>query len=289
MKQRNFTGPNINFSGGFSGGSATESRGILWDLNTYKFRGQFQASGETSPTGIWFKPDGTKLFVVGFSTDRIRSWDLTIPWDVTSATNPVAMAGVLLNTVGGAIGGTPTGVSFSNDGLYAFVTEQVNSVLFRYSLSTPWDLTTLNSTADQSNTSIYTSNLSPQSIWVRDDGLMFTTANSGTNVTVRVFTTTIANDITTLTLSDTGGASGTPVGAVWVDNGNKLLWVQQSTDIALVNSYANPYTFDSPVTVSQRTMTTQDTTPQDVYMPNDGTRFYYLGSASDSIYQFTLD
>ena len=62
----------------------------------------------------------------------------------------------------------------------------------------------------------------------------------------------------------------------------------QGTDTVQVNTYSSPYTFASPVVLGTRLVTSQDTTPQDIYMKNDGTAFYYLGSATDTIYQFTL-
>lgn len=291
MKFRNFTGLLPNFTGGFSGGSATESPGILWDINTYKLGGSFTTtgSGETAPTGMWFKPDGTKLYIVGQTQDRIKSWDLTTPWDIATATNLFNMANTL-NDTGGVALTNPTAISFSDNGLFAFVTDQTNNALYRYNLTTAWDLSTINATASQANTTIYTGNLSPQSIWVRPDGLMFVTANSGTTSQYRTFTTAVANDITTLTLGTSASGGSTPVGAVWADNGGKFVFVVQSTDTIFVNTYSGAaYTFTGPTLLSSRVMTAQDTTPQDVYMKNDGSAFYYLGSATDTIYQFTLN
>ena len=103
MKLRNFTGIVPNFIGGFSGFSSTESPGILWELNTYKFRGSIITTGETAPTGLWFKPDGTKLFYCGFTNDRLYSSDLTTAWDITTRTNNVAMTVALRDTAGVAL------------------------------------------------------------------------------------------------------------------------------------------------------------------------------------------
>jgi hypothetical protein len=227
--------------------------------------------------------------MVGINGDRLHSWDLATAWDISTAINPVSMTAPLRDNTGVNLT-TPTGISFSNDGTKAFVTDQTANALYRYSLSTAWDISTLNAVnADQVNTAIYTSNLNPQSIWVRPDGLLFTTANSGTTSQYRNWTSTVANDITTLTAGDSASGGSIPVGAVWADNGNKFIFVLQATDVLNVNTYTGAaYTFTGPTVLSSRVMTTQDTTPQDVYMRNDGLVFYYLGSSNDTIYQFSL-
>ena len=79
------------------------------------------------------------------------------------------------------------------------------------------------------------------------------------------------------------------LGGVFVDDGNRWVSLRQSTDLLEIsNVLATPYVLTGWTSNNTRVMTTQDTTPQDIYMTNDGSRFYYLGSASDSIYQFTL-
>lgn len=288
MKIRNFTGLIPSFIGGFSNFLISGSSGILWDVSTYNLSGTLQTTNETSPTGIWFKPDGTKLIAVGTTQDRLKSWDLTVPWDITSATNFTNMTGSLRDTTGVLLT-SPTGVSFSDDGTKAFVTDSINNALYRYSLTTAWDITTLNGVnADQVNTTIYTGNLTPQSIWTRPDGLMFLTANSGATSQYRTWTSAVANDITTLTAGTSLTGASTPIGANIVDNGNRLIYLQQANDLLTIGSTGSAYNISSVTTTNTRVMTTQDTTPQDIYMRNDGQRFYYLGSSTDDIYQFTL-
>lgn len=287
MKLRNFTGQVPNFVGGFSSFSSTESPSILWFPSTYKFRGKLATGTETAPQSVWLKPDGTKLYVVGATRCRIRSYDLTTAWDINSATNLVEFATVLQNSSGVNLT-LCTGISFSNDGTKAYVTDSAASNLNRYNLSIPWDVSTLNATADQTNTTIYTGAIQPQSIWVKSDGLGFLTANSGATSSIKYWTSAIANDITSLTLSATVAAASFPVGANWIDDGNKLIYIKQSTDALDINTYSPAYSFTGGAVLNSTIMTPYDTTPTDIYMKNDGSAFYYIGSATDSIYQFTL-
>ena len=43
------------------------------------------ASQELGPSGLFFKPDGTKMYVIGFTGDNVNEYDLSTAWDVSSA------------------------------------------------------------------------------------------------------------------------------------------------------------------------------------------------------------
>lgn len=289
MKFRNFTGQMPNFVGGFSGGSPTDSLSVLWQLSTYKYRGKLATGTETAPSGVWFKPDGTKMFLTGITRNRIRSYDLTTPWDINSATNLVDMATTLLTGAGAALTQI-YGVAFSDDGTKCFAVDGVTNALYRYSLSSAWDISTLNATADQTNTAIYVGALTPGSIWLSTDGLTFATVNSGTTNGWKVHTSTIANDITTLTQVSNVTASAVPVGGVFVDNGNRWVDTRQTTDLIEVSvKLTTPYRLTGWNIDNTLTVTSYDTTPGDCYMKNDGSAFYYVGSAGDGVYYFSLN
>lgn len=89
---------------------------------------------ETTPFGIYIKPDGTKLYVAGTSPpDRIHEYNITIPYDIGTATY-VGNISFAPNT------SFDTGFTMSSDGNYFFVSEIYN--VARWSMSTPWDITT---------------------------------------------------------------------------------------------------------------------------------------------------
>lgn len=61
--------------------------GTPWDLSTisYDSVSKLITSEETSPTGLFFKNDGTKMFVGGLASDAVSQYTLSIPWDVSTA------------------------------------------------------------------------------------------------------------------------------------------------------------------------------------------------------------
>ncbi|QSL99457.1 hypothetical protein CRP9_gp42 [Roseobacter phage CRP-9] len=90
--------------------------------------------GETIPSDIFFKPDGTRLFMVGKTTDKVFEYNLSTAWDLATATysnNSFSVAGYDTG---------PQGLSFSSDGTKMF-TVGINYVT-EWSLSTAWDITT---------------------------------------------------------------------------------------------------------------------------------------------------
>ena len=60
-----------------------------YDLSTWSTTliGQAAVSGQQAgPYGLRFKPDGTKCYVTGVSSDFLYEYDLTTAWDITSLT-----------------------------------------------------------------------------------------------------------------------------------------------------------------------------------------------------------
>lgn len=58
-----------------------------WDITTATYINFISISAkETNGTGLFFKDDGTKFFIVGLTNDRINQYSLSSAWDITTAT-----------------------------------------------------------------------------------------------------------------------------------------------------------------------------------------------------------
>lgn len=91
---------------------------------------------EGNGTGIYVSPDGTKLYVVGTSSDDANEYDLSRPFDTSSATFNQAFA---LNTNAN----NPQGIFFKDDGTKMFIsTDDGTERVAEYALSTAWDVST---------------------------------------------------------------------------------------------------------------------------------------------------
>jgi DNA-binding beta-propeller fold protein YncE len=138
-----------------------------WNISTASFLQNFSVSSQTiSMTDVFFKPDGTKMYVTGASTPgSVYEYNLSSAWDI-STTSYVQAFNVSAQEV------SPNGVAFKPDGTKMYVNGPGGNDVNEYSLSTPWDISTATFTVATFSFSAQgaTSN---QGIYFKPDGLSF--------------------------------------------------------------------------------------------------------------------
>ena len=108
----------------------------LFDVSTGVFSQNFSVGAqETAPRGVEFKPDGTKMYIIGLTGDDVNEYDLSTPWNISTASYNQ-------NFSVGAQETTPTAVRFKPDGTKMYVTGYAGDDVNEYDLSTPWDVST---------------------------------------------------------------------------------------------------------------------------------------------------
>jgi len=88
-----------------------------FDISTasYASKSFSVASQETAPTGLWFKPDGTIMYVVGQTSDTVYQYTLGTAWDVSTASYGSVFFSVASQE------STPVQVNLSADGLTMWI------------------------------------------------------------------------------------------------------------------------------------------------------------------------
>ena len=123
---------------------------------------------DTNPENIAFNSDGTRMYLVGRTSQTIYQFDLSSPYDITAAArtyNNVSFytgGGVLLNEV-------PAAIRWNNDGTKLLCFDSHYKKVFEYNLSTAYDL----STASYNNVNFYfgaTVTGTPQGFGFNGDG-----------------------------------------------------------------------------------------------------------------------
>jgi DNA-binding beta-propeller fold protein YncE len=107
-----------------------------WDISTASLNATFALSGDILPRSIFFKPDGTKMYVVEVFGDSVDEYDLSSNWHISTASFAQSfVVNINPNT-------SISGISFKPDGTKMYVIETVTDVVLEYNLGTDWDVTT---------------------------------------------------------------------------------------------------------------------------------------------------
>lgn len=112
--------------------------GTPWDLSTASYTvpsSDFINFSFTGAMGLFFKPDGTKLYVVRNSTSSISivaEYAMSLAWDITTATFTAS------SNVAAA-----RGLYISPDGTNLYFTRNSNDSVYQYSMSSAWDISSL--------------------------------------------------------------------------------------------------------------------------------------------------
>lgn len=196
-----------------------------WDVSTASYASKSKAVGteETTPRAVFFKPDGTKMYVMGQTGDDVNEYDLSTPWDVSTASYVRVSAGI-----GEA---SSTGLWFRNDGTKMYVTGTANDAVREFTLSTAWNVSTISFSKSLS----VGFETAPTGITFKDDGTELYVSGS-TNDCVYEIVLGAAWDVGTAKgFTYVGGTEGAPRG-LHINSNGTLLYLAGSSDF--IRKYA---------------------------------------------------
>ena len=151
-----------------------------FDISTASYSQNFSVAGQdTSPIGMTFNADGTKMFISGAAGQDINEYTLTTGFDISTATYSQ-------NFSVSSQEGTPAGVAFNSDGTQMFVVGNTDDEVNEYTLSTGFDISTASFTR---NFSVSSQDTSPQDIAFSADGTKMFIIGFGAGGDVHEYTT----------------------------------------------------------------------------------------------------
>lgn len=293
---------------------------VAWDVSSASFLQSFSVNAqEISPQDIFFKPDGTKMYVIGISGDDVNEYDLSTAWDVSTAS-------YLQNFSVAAQEAAPEGISFKPDGTKMHVIGSNGDDVNEYNLSTAWDVSTA---SFLQNFSVAAQDTVPLSLFFRPDGSNMYVLGSGsgriyqyklggfsvagqertptdvffkpdgtemyiigtTGDDVNQYSLSTAWDTSTATYTrvfDTGTQTTAPQGFYFKPDGTTLYTTGSSTDAVAQWSLSTPWDISSTAYVQSFSVSAQETAPQSVSFKPDGTKMYILGSTGDDVNEYDL-
>ncbi len=148
-----------------------------WDLSTASYDSvSFDVSGQDiAPREVFFKPDGTKMYMVGNTNNTVYQYTLSTAWDLSTAS---------YDSVSFSVAGqdsAPTGIFFKSDGTKMYVVGSGGDNVYQYTLSTAWDIST--ASYDSVSFKVSGQDINPTGIFFKSDGTkMYVVGSGGDNV-----------------------------------------------------------------------------------------------------------
>ena len=143
---------------------------VPWDVSTASYNGAAQEfsvrNQERVPTGLVFRPDGTRMFVVGWNDYAVVEYDLAVPWDVSTA----VYNGAAQEFFVGGQETSPSSLAFQSDGTRMFVVGWEGDAVVEYDLVVPWDVSTAVYNGEVEEFSVAAQDGSPQGLAFQSDG-----------------------------------------------------------------------------------------------------------------------
>jgi len=134
----NNTGTKMYVIGNASDSVYQYSLSTAFDLSTagYDSVSFSVASEDANPYDIAFNNDGTKMYVVGNSSDSVHQYSLSTAFDLSTAGYDSVSFSVASEDA------NPYGLAFNNDGTKMYMVGPVSDSVHQYTLSTAFDLST---------------------------------------------------------------------------------------------------------------------------------------------------
>jgi hypothetical protein len=107
-----------------------------YDLSTISYNSvNLSVSGQdTALRDVKFNTDGTKMYVVGHTSDRVHQYSLSTAFDLSTASYDSVSFDVSSQAT------FPNGLAFNNDGTKMYIVDDTTDDVFQYTLSTAFDL-----------------------------------------------------------------------------------------------------------------------------------------------------
>ena len=238
------------------------------------------SSQDSEPQGIYFKPDGTKVYVLGNTNDTVFQYTLSTAWDLSTASYDNKSFSI------SSQGTFPYGLAFKTDGTKMYRSDYLNDAIYQYSLSTAWDIST--ASYDSKSLSISSQEGTNTSLFFKSDGTSLYILGQ-TNDTVFQYTLSTAWDVSTGSYAsksfNVSSQITTPTGLYFKGDGSEMYAIGSGSvfkylldtewDVATASYSSDFYTF------------TSINSPVGVTLKDDGTKLYTIGNNPDTIHQYS--
>jgi len=232
-------------------------------------------------TGMYFKSDGTKMYVLSDrnENDQIYEYNLSTAWDISTAS---------YSTVASISEGRPTGIFWRADGTKFYICGYTGDSVYEYNASTAWSvgggisLVRSFSVSSQDN--------SPHEVFFKPNGLkMYVMGDQYDKI--YEYNLSTAWNISTASYSQSLSVTGedtSPIGFYITPDGLKLFVAGTQSNSVYQYALSTAWDITSAVKIRIFIVNSQDVNPQSVFFKPDGLVMYILGYTNRSVFQYDV-
>ncbi len=253
----------------------------LFDLSSASFVDSFDVSSQdTSPHGVAFNNDGTKMFIAGLQGLDINEYTLSSAFDVSTASFVDSFS---VSSQDSAI----RDVEFNADGTKMYVVGDTNNSIYEYHLSTAFDV----STASYDSTfSVAAQETNPSGMAFNTDGTkMFVLGRSGDDVGEYALSTGF--DISTASFTDSFSVASQetgPEGIAFNTDGTKMFIVGEAGDDVNVYTLSTGFDVSTASYTSNFSISSQEADPTGIAFSASGDKMFIVGLAGDDVNEYQM-
>jgi hypothetical protein len=309
----NFTNTNAIASGDWylygtefvSDGSGVSLSGLLtgYNLGSGSLTDTLSVSSQLSgATDFAFNSDGTKMYFVDISHDKIFQYSLSTAYDTSTA----SYDSVSVSTTSGITNfydNYPMGIEFKSDGTKMYILGGQNNVLYQFVLATAWDITSTSSFSSLTLSSSIGSVLYHCVRFKSDGTKMYIGHFNNVTLTsdmIYEYSLSTAWDVTTASTNaygspriEVGTVGSIPGGFSFSTDGTKLFVPFYSTTTASSNkvtqfNLSTAWDLDTDSTSTTLTHSVSSSYPKSTMINPDGTKLYVLADNPQAVYEYSV-
>ena len=255
--------------------------GTAWGVSTATYDQSFSvATQDTSPQDLFFKPDGTKMYVIGNTNDSIYEYNLSTAWDISTA-NYIQLKSVSPQEI------SPGGIFFSPDGTKMYIIGVNDDEVNEYTLSTAWDISTASFVQVFS---VAAQELSSNGLFFKQTGTkMYVIGNFGDSIYEYDLST--AWNVSTASFVQSFSVAGQeddPRGIFFKPDGTKMYVIGVSGDDVNEYNLSTAWDISTASYFQAFSVSGQETVPSGIFFKPDGTKMYVIGDTGNDVNEYTL-
>tara|TARA_R110000796_G_scaffold252415_1_gene386685 strand:- start:392 stop:3007 length:2616 start_codon:yes stop_codon:yes gene_type:complete len=252
-----------------------------FDISTSVYSQNFYVgTQESTPQGVTFSTDGTKMYIVGSVHNTVKEYELSVGFDVSTAV-------YARDFDVSAQESNPRDITFNTDGTKMFITGQVGDDVNEYALSQGFNVTTAVYTTAYG---VGTQESEPQGVTFSTDGFKMYIVGTANN-TVFQYNLTTAFSLAAGTYTASFSVSSQHSGAQAVRfnaDGTKMFVVGYNADIVSEYSLATGFNITTASFSHSFSVASQEILPSGLAFNAEGTKMYVVGWNGDYVSEYDL-